>query len=62
MNKDQMKGRLKVAAGKVQAQTGHAVGSTEQELKGRVREAAGEVQKAVGDAKAHVKGTLHRKG
>jgi len=62
MNKDQIKGRIKVVAGKVQAQTGHAVGSTSQEVKGHAREAAGVVQKTVGDAKAQVKAAVHHKG
>lgn len=54
MNKDQIKGTLKVAAGNVQQTTGKAIGSTEQELKGIQKKAAGHAQKAVGDIKEAV--------
>lgn len=55
MNKDQVKGAVKEAAGKVQRKTGDAVGSTEQQVKGHAREVEGKVQKNVGDAKETVK-------
>lgn len=55
MNKDQVKGTVKEVAGKVQAQVGKAIGSTEQKVKGHVREAEGKAQHAVGDAKKFVK-------
>jgi hypothetical protein len=39
LNKDQVKGTLKDAAGKVQETTGKVIGSTEQQLKG-IKEAS----------------------
>ena len=51
MNKDQVKGGLKEAAGKVQEKTGQAVGSTTQQAKGLAKEAEGKAQKGLGDAK-----------
>jgi uncharacterized protein YjbJ (UPF0337 family) len=50
MNKDQIKGSAKEAAGKVQKNVGKAVGSTGQQIKGGVREIVGKAQKAYGDA------------
>jgi uncharacterized protein YjbJ (UPF0337 family) len=52
VNKDQVKGSVKAAAGKVQKNVGKATANGTQAVKGAVREAAGKVQKAVGDAKA----------
>ena len=55
MNKDQVKGRIKEAAGETQEHLGRMVGSKEQEAKGHAREMAGKVQKNVGDAREAVK-------
>jgi uncharacterized protein YjbJ (UPF0337 family) len=55
MNKDQVKGRIKEAAGETQEHLGRLVGSKEQEAKGHAREMAGKVQKNVGDAREAVK-------
>ena len=55
MNKDQVKGAVKEAAGKVQKNTGEAIGSTEQQAKGMAREAAGKTQTNRGDAKETLK-------
>ncbi|WAC72609.1 CsbD family protein [Roseateles sp. SL47] len=55
MNKDQVKGAVKDAAGKVQEKTGEVVGSNEQQAKGLARQAEGKVQKSYGDAKETVK-------
>jgi uncharacterized protein YjbJ (UPF0337 family) len=52
MNKDQVKGAVKNAAGKVQQKTGEAIGSTNQQAKGLVKQVEGKVQKAYGDVKA----------
>jgi len=52
MNKDQVKGAVKNAAGKVQQKTGEAIGSTDQQAKGLVKQVEGRVQKAYGDVKA----------
>jgi uncharacterized protein YjbJ (UPF0337 family) len=54
MNKDQVKGAVKNAAGKVQQKTGEAIGSTDQQVKGLVKQAEGKAQKAFGDVKAAV--------
>jgi len=60
MNKDQVKGELKEAAGKVQEKAGELVGSKTQEAKGLAREVAGKAQKNLGDAKEALKGSRHK--
>lgn len=55
MNKDQVKGAAKDAAGKVQRKTGEAVGSKEHQAKGAVKQAEGKTQKAYGDTKEAVR-------
>ena len=55
MNKDQVKGAVKEAAGKVQEKVGAVTGNTSQELKGIVKKVQGKAQKAVGDVKAAFK-------
>jgi len=55
MNKDQVKGAIKEAAGKVQEKTGEVVGSKTQQAKGLAREAEGKAQKAAGDVKDALK-------
>lgn len=55
MNKDQVKGSLKDAAGKVQEKTGQLIGSAEQQLKGVKKQVQGKAQKAVGDIREVVK-------
>jgi len=55
MNKDQVKGAAKEVAGKVQKNTGDAIGSTEQQAKGMAKEAEGKVQKNLGDARETLK-------
>ena len=55
MNKDQVKGTVKEAAGKVQQKVGQAVGSEKQQVKGIGKQAEGKVQKAVGNAKENIK-------
>ncbi len=60
MNKDQVKGAVKEAAGKVQEKTGAIIGSTEQRAKGLVKEAEGKTQKKVGDAEEAVKDTARK--
>ena len=51
MNKDQVKGAVKDAAGKVQRKAGEAMGSNKQQAKGMTKQAEGKVQKAAGDMK-----------
>jgi uncharacterized protein YjbJ (UPF0337 family) len=60
MNKDQLKGTIKEAAGETQEQLGKAVNSPEQQAKGHAREMEGKAQKKVGDVKDAVK-TVVRK-
>ena len=55
MNKDQVKGAMKDAAGKLQEQVGKAIGSRKQQAKGLTKQAAGKVQKAYGDVKQAIK-------
>ncbi|MEC5387853.1 CsbD family protein [Uliginosibacterium sp. H3] len=58
MNKDQIKGRAKEAAGKVQEVAGRTVGSERQEAKGLGKQIEGKVQKNYGDARESVKDSL----
>lgn len=51
MNKDQVKGAVKEAAGKVQQKVGEIVGSPRQEAQGLAKKMEGKVQQKVGDAK-----------
>ena len=60
MNKDQVKGAVKDAAGKVQSKTGEITGSTEQKIKGMAKQAEGKTQKKLGDAKEIVKDTARK--
>ena len=55
MNKDQVKGAAKEAAGKVQQKTGQIIGSSMQEAKGLETKLDGKAQKKVGDAKEALK-------
>jgi uncharacterized protein YjbJ (UPF0337 family) len=59
MNKDQVKGAVKDAAGKVQRKTGEMIGSPKHEARGAAKQVEGKVQKNYGDAKEAVKDT-HR--
>lgn len=51
MNKDQIKGDIKDAAGKVQQKAGEMTGSREHQSKGVQKQAEGQVQKTVGNIK-----------
>ena len=51
MNRDQVKGRAKEVAGKVEKNVGRATGNAKTEAKGLVKEAIGKVQKNLGDAR-----------
>lgn len=51
MNKDQVKGAIKEAAGETQEHLGRLVGSKTQEAKGHSLEIEGKAQKDVGNAK-----------
>jgi uncharacterized protein YjbJ (UPF0337 family) len=60
MNKDQVKGAIKDAAGKVQEKVGQVVGSTKEQLKGINKQVEGKTQKAVGDVKEVLKDVGHK--
>ncbi|GAB4087701.1 hypothetical protein GCM10028785_03700 [Hydrogenophaga soli] len=60
MNKEQLKGALKDAAGKVQEQAGKVTGSAEQQRKGLHKQVEGKAQKAVGDVKEMAKDMAHK--
>jgi uncharacterized protein YjbJ (UPF0337 family) len=49
MNRDQIKGRMKEAAGTLQQKAGKAVESPSHQIKGMAKRAAGKVQKTAGD-------------
>ncbi len=60
MNKDQVKGSLKDAAGKVQETTGKVIGSNAQSLKGMKKQVEGKAQKTFGDIKEVVKDAINK--
>jgi len=51
MNRDQVKGRITEAEGKIQQGIGKATGSVTEQAKGLGKEVVGKVQKEVGDAR-----------
>ena len=51
MNKDQVEGRLKDVAGRVERQAGEWTGSKEAEARGAAKQVEGKVQGAWGDVK-----------
>jgi uncharacterized protein YjbJ (UPF0337 family) len=61
MNKDQVKGVVKEAAGKVQEKIGQVIGSATQQAKGMAKEVEGKAEKKVGDAKQALKDNANRK-
>ena len=50
MTRDQVKGKAKDIAGKVQRKVGEATGNLEQQVKGGARQVEGKLQKGAGDA------------
>lgn len=62
MNEDQIKGKLKDIAGKVQEKVGEVVGSRQQEVKGQSKQVEGKVQEKAGDVKQEVKDISKGKG
>lgn len=54
VNKDQVQGSAKDAAGKVQQEVGKLIGSNEQQARGLTKQVEGKVQKGVGDLKEAV--------
>lgn len=55
INKDQVDGRVKEAAGKIQEVAGRVAGSPTQEIKGKVKKTVGTAQAGFGDAKESLK-------
>jgi uncharacterized protein YjbJ (UPF0337 family) len=55
VNKDQVKGKVKDIAGRVERQTGEWTGDSEAQVRGAAKQAEGKVQKAWGDLKESVK-------
>ena len=51
MNRDQVKGRAKEVAGKVEKNVGRAIDSPKTEAKGIAKEIVGKVQKTIGDVR-----------
>jgi uncharacterized protein YjbJ (UPF0337 family) len=58
INKDQVKGRLKVVKGTVKQVTGKLVGSKKLQAKGNIQKNLGKVQAKYGDLKKKVKDSL----
>jgi uncharacterized protein YjbJ (UPF0337 family) len=55
MNKDQVKGRVRQAKGKIKEVAGKAVGDRRAETEGDAEQLAGRVQKTYGDAKNEIR-------
>jgi len=51
MNQDQVKGKAKDIAGKIQEKAGEVIGSSEQQAKGLAKQSEGKLQEKAGDAK-----------
>jgi len=59
MNRDQVKGRMKDAGGKLQQKAGKASGSLKHQAKGLMKQGSGKLQRNAGDARnAERKGRL----
>jgi uncharacterized protein YjbJ (UPF0337 family) len=55
MNKDQVKGRIEEAKGKLKEVVGKATGNKTTQLKGKVERVVGKTQASYGDAKEQLK-------
>jgi uncharacterized protein YjbJ (UPF0337 family) len=60
MNKDQIKGRVKEAKGKIKEVAGRTVGNPDLEDRGAIEKVGGTVQKNYGDLKQDVKDELKK--
>jgi uncharacterized protein YjbJ (UPF0337 family) len=58
MNKQQIKGAAKEAAGKTQKKVGKATANGTMTVKGAAKELAGKAQKSFGNAKSEAKGSI----
>ena len=56
MNRDQIKGRAKEAAGTIEQKAGKLMGSPKHRAKGLMKRGVGKVQKTVGDAAERSRG------
>jgi uncharacterized protein YjbJ (UPF0337 family) len=61
MNKDQVKGRVEEATGKVKEVAGRAVGNPDLEDRGTIQKVGGTVQKNYGDLKEDVKDAVKKR-
>lgn len=55
MNRHQVKGKLKEAAGATQETAGRVTGNRDQQARGQARETSGKVQKKAGDLASGIK-------
>jgi uncharacterized protein YjbJ (UPF0337 family) len=60
MNKDQVKGAAKDAAGKIERKTGEVVGSDKMQIKGAAKQVEGKLQKAAGNVQEQAKDANRR--
>ena len=60
MNKDQAKGVIKEATGKMQTKIGQAIGNNTQQAKGVAKQVEGNIQKKVGDTKQAAKDLIDK--
>lgn len=60
MNKDQIEGKVKDVAGRVERQAGEWTGSTEKQAHGAMKQVEGKVQNAWGDAKEAGKESVNK--
>jgi uncharacterized protein YjbJ (UPF0337 family) len=60
INKDQVKGRLKEAEGKINEVAGKVTGDKKLEVKGKVQTIGGEAQAKLGDVRQDVKASLNK--
>ena len=51
MNRDQVKGSVKDAAGKIQRKVGEMTGSATQQVKGAAKQVEGKIQKGIGNVR-----------
>jgi uncharacterized protein YjbJ (UPF0337 family) len=61
MNKDQVRGAIKDAAGKLQEKVGHAFGNRKQQVQGVTKQVVGKTQERAGDMKEVVKDAKNQK-
>lgn len=60
MNKDQVKGRIENATGKLKEAAGKAVGNEKLQSEGLADQASGKVQSKLGDARQDVKDAVQK--